>query len=129
MWETSRIVMIALLNLHSDKMLIFSTYKILATQFACDSNCSSGVYIRMLRISAFSDVFCHHQCSVTCWHVTKPGCSSEFQFSAGCRINEVQASDGFMVPTVSCLRYTTFPCRVFEIMTPVLSYRCLNLII
>ena len=40
-----------------------------------------------------------------------------------------QASDGFMVPTMGYLHYTTFPCCVFEIFDPVLSYRSLSFVI
>ena len=40
-----------------------------------------------------------------------------------------QASDGLIVPTVGNLRKTTFPCWVFENFAPLLSYRCLSLVI
>ena len=49
MWDISRFVMIALLNLHSDKMLFFGAYKLLVTHSSRDSSCYSGVYERRIR--------------------------------------------------------------------------------
>ena len=40
-----------------------------------------------------------------------------------------QASVSLLEPIVSYLRYTTFPCWVFEIFAPVPSYRGLNVVI
>ena len=40
-----------------------------------------------------------------------------------------QASNGLLEPTVSYLRYTTFPYWIFEIFAPLSSYRCLNVVI
>ena len=50
MWDMSRFVMIALLSLHSDKMLFLGAYKILVTQLSRVSGRYSGVYECQIRV-------------------------------------------------------------------------------